>query len=234
MDSSLVLNLSKLRPKETKTSLELNESLNKSLSHSTNVTIITPQIVNCVEFSPYEWTHYLLAFECNSRLSVIKLLFSEQTFDSNFDYELIEEFVIGVKCSSIGFSPETNLEVLQKCVKLAIATYDYDIRLISSHFKSIEPNVNYVSLREHSDFVNDIAFDAMNGLSMASVSDDCSCCLWTINGSSAELSAKLTLTSPGVSVKWHSSEPNKVFNNIYIYFKSIHYFDYNYLSFNSY
>ena len=61
---------------------------------------------------------------------------------------------------------------------------------------------------EHSDFINDIAFEPLTGELLASVSDDCTCCLWSANDGS--LKAKWRLTSAGMSVKWHPIEPTKL------------------------
>ena len=190
---------------ETKVSKEIQHSTHYSC-HS----IVSPEIVNSVSFGFDKSSNHLLVFESNSRVFVIKLLLSDERFDTSFDYELIQDFIIGVKSSAVCLSPETNIDAIDCCLRLAVATFHYDIRVIRSDYRSVEPNVELLYLRQHSDFINDIAFEPFGGQTLASVSDDCSCCLWTISATGAQLESRLTLTSAGVSVKWHKSEPNKV------------------------
>ena len=180
------------------------------LGHYAQHSVVSPDVVNAVSLTSDKSGHHLLVFESNSKVFVIKLFLTNDRFDSSFDSELIHDFIIGVKCSSISLSPETDLNAIKPCLKLAVATHHLDIRILQSDLSCGEPVVDVAYLRHHSDFINDIAFEPIDGQTLASVSDDCSCCLWSITENGAQLAAQLTLTSAGVSVKWHKSDPNKV------------------------
>lgn len=189
---------------------ESKQNKGEQSGHYVRHTVVTPDVVNAVSLTSDKSRNHLLIFESNSKVFVVKLFITEDKFDSNFDYEVIHDFIIGVKCSSICLSPETQLNAINPCLKLAVATHHSDIRILQSDLNSSSPVVDVVYLRQHSDFINDIAFEPINGQTLASVSDDCSCCLWSVSETGARLAAQLTLTSAGVSVKWHNSDPNKV------------------------
>ncbi|XP_054159691.1 nucleoporin Nup37-like [Oppia nitens] len=209
LSSSRLLNTSNMMSNASKLRHEEMTDI-KVPNHWSHHLINSPDVVNCVAFSSDKLSHNLLAFEANSRVFVIKLVITDDKLDTSFDYELIQDFIIGVKCCAIAVSPETKLDPIDTCLKFAVATHQYDIRVITSDIKSSEPIVNLAYLRQHTDFVNDICFEPFNGQTLASVSDDCTCCLWSLVNDEPELTAKLTLTSAGVTVKWHMSEPNKL------------------------
>ena len=62
-------------------------------------------------------------------------------------------------------------------------------------------------LGEHRDYVNDISFHPDKGELIASVSDDHTCCVWSVEGSQV---ACFPLGAPGMAVAWHVEEPAKV------------------------
>ena len=168
-------------------------------------------IVSCVQFSPFEWCQDLLAFECHQRVFVAEISFNDDPdVDQHFVHEFIHIFVVGFKCTTVSFSPKTNFEILKKCVKLAAGTFDNSIVLLSSNLKSPEQSEVH-TLYGHNDFINDLVFEPQTGEVMASVGDDCTCCIWSLANQDNKLLTKLRLTSPGMSVKWHHKDDNKVF-----------------------
>lgn len=64
---------------------------------------------------------------------------------------------------------------------------------------------------EHKDYVNALASHPETGASVASVSDDQTCCIWSVDSNdSADDTISFPLTSPGMAVCWHPKEPSKV------------------------
>lgn len=208
---------------EVKPMMSSSTSSSTSSSMSSSSFIPASHFVSCLQFSPFVSSHDLMAFESNGRLSVVRIIFTESNdFVENIEcnqmnaenvacnqmnYELIQDFVIGMRCSSVAFSPQTDFSTLEKCIKIAVASHDNNIRLITSQVKE-NKDVVWTHFRDHESFINEISFDAQNGDTLASVSDDCSCCLWSC--ADGKLFTRLKLTSPGVSIKWHPNEPNKV------------------------
>lgn len=160
--------------------------------------------VSCVQFAPFEWCKHVLAFEANGRITFAELSLESE---NEFDYKILEEITVGLKCFAIAFSPETNLALLNKSLKFATTGVDKLIRIYSTTVKASE-NVSLTVMKEHESFVNDIVFEPQTGELLASVGDDCKCCLWSVTD--GKLLETLQLTSPGRSVCWHTSEPNKV------------------------
>jgi len=62
---------------------------------------------------------------------------------------------------------------------------------------------------EHKDHVNAVASCPTSGDQVVSVSDDHSCCIWSVNEPLQPL-ACFPLTSPGMAVCWHTKETGKV------------------------
>lgn len=63
---------------------------------------------------------------------------------------------------------------------------------------------------EHKDYVNAVASHPETGGSVASVSDDQTCCIWSVDSDSDDATVSFALTSPGMAVCWHPKEPSKV------------------------
>lgn len=189
----------------------VNYSKNKA-GEIEHLTIPCRSFVSCVQFSPYEWCKDVLVYESNGCLNFLQL----NSDENEFDYKEIDKIVVGIKCSAISFSPETNLMLLNKTLKFAAAGIDKLIRIYASTVKPAE-TASLSILRGHEGFINDLVFDPHNGETLASVADDCVCCLWSVK--EVKLISKLQLTSPGRNVEWHSSEPNKVICTIKLKFK---------------
>lgn len=59
----------------------------------------------------------------------------------------------------------------------------------------------------HTDYINDVTFDPDKGDYVASVSDDHTCRVWSIEGVQK---ACFPLGAPGMAVKWHAEDSHKV------------------------
>ena len=133
-----------------------------------------------------------------------------------FDYQFVHDYITGSKATSIEFSPKTNFSQLQdNFLNFAVAGDDFCILILKQSFienDSSEDNSEQQYISGHTDYINDMAFEPITGDCLASVSDDCTCCIWSLDDNQKNnLEMKILLTSPGINVKWHTSEPNKVF-----------------------
>lgn len=69
-------------------------------------------------------------------------------------------------------------------------------------------DVKRCSERTNQHCINDIAFEPLNGELLASTGDDKVCYIW--HTATGDLYSMFKLTSAGMSVKWHTFEPNKL------------------------
>ena len=173
--------------------------------------------VSFVQFSPFHESSNLIAFESSLDNGRISINYVDISGD-HFKVKHLVNLIIGCRINRVAWSPESNSNSLPILMKLAVCClYNNQIQIIKLNVSEIKSSANEPSIEdmnimvcdsEHSDFVNDIAFEPLSGELLASVSDDCTCCLWSsIDGS---LKAKWRLTSAGMSVKWHPIEPTKL------------------------
>lgn len=73
-------------------------------------------------------------------------------------------------------------------------------------FKSADNQV----VGEHKDYINAVASHPETGDCVASVSDDHTCCIWSVDSDAAADVVSFPLTSPGMAVCFHPQEPSKV------------------------
>ena len=64
------------------------------------------------------------------------------------------------------------------------------------------------SLEGHKGVINDLCTHPSDETLLASVGDDCVCKVWDLQQS--QLRSEFKLRSPGMSVRWHESDPVKV------------------------
>lgn len=172
--------------------------------------------VNLVQFSPFDNSFDILAIACNEHVSIFQVVVDADTGD--FGYEMIHEYINGSKCTAIAFSPRTNFsKPINKSLSLAVAGDDFSIMFLNQIFNDgdenqADKNVEQQCLTGHSDYINDMQFEPNSGNCLATASDDCTCCIWSFDETQQKIKfeMKIILSSPGINVKWHASEHNKV------------------------
>ncbi|RUS90847.1 hypothetical protein EGW08_001354 [Elysia chlorotica] len=181
------------------------------ISRSSDSTCIIPcdGTVQCVEFSPFEWSSQLLAVgTTSSGISVFSCRFQEEDSEvkNNIEYTRLRDFPLKCNPLCIAWSPQTSLHVLPKTMRnLSIyLTYrlDLDLRLDLDHENQIW------ILWGHKGFVNALTFDPTEGTHLASTGDDLTCRVWNVAEAQQEILYQLT--SPGMAVAWHGDEPYKL------------------------
>lgn len=174
--------------------------------------------VNFVVFGTFDNCYDILACSVQERVLIYRILLLDQYNDEElkFDYQLIHDYILGSKCTCITFSPNTDFsQISQGFLSLAIAGEDFGISILNQLFSDKDsPNqhTKQFHIHGHSDFINDLAFEPISGNYLASASDDCTCCVWPLTDDNeiVHMDMKIILSSPGINVKWHKSEPNKV------------------------
>lgn len=110
------------------------------------------------------------------------------------------------RCHAIAFSPETSTVSLPKSVKFCTADADFTIRIYRTDLIDTD-TVQYI--RGHTSYINDIAWEPITGKYLASVSDDHTCRIAS-QKDDFECQMIFRFKSPGVTVRWHSSDPDKL------------------------
>ncbi|XP_041354398.1 nucleoporin Nup37-like [Gigantopelta aegis] len=109
---------------------------------SKKYTIPCPEVVLCVEFSPYEASCQLLAVSTSTRVTVFSCRFEEEDADvDGIEYTQIRDFQTENQTSTIAWNPETSLSVLPKFLSFATAELDvkdHHLRLFTSNLKEDE------------------------------------------------------------------------------------------------
>lgn len=97
-------------------------------------------------------------------------------------------------CCNIAVSPLTSLAVLPKILQFSTAGNDFKIRVYKSDL--VEENTCQI-LSDHSDFINDLAYDCESNF-LASTSDDHTARIWDTNTSTCI--STFNLQSPGIFI----------------------------------
>lgn len=129
-------------------------------------------------------------------------------FHSNFQEDLVVdklyEFPHPNRCTALGLSPDTSLALLPHKAIFATGDTDYKIRVFESDLQ--DNNVCRV-INAHNGYINDLTFDTEN-CHFASASDDNTVKVWCTE--ELKLKCLFNLTSPGMVVSWHRSDPGKL------------------------
>ncbi|XP_065188210.1 nucleoporin Nup37-like [Sycon ciliatum] len=123
---------------------------------------------------------------------------------SSLSYESIINVRHDTAVSAIAWSPCTNTDIPQARLSFCTAGSDHVIRCYQgdAHQQTVQ------SLNGHTSYVNACAYEPLEGTRVATVSDDRSCCLWDV--ATGQCISRLPLSSYGMAVRWHPSDPLKL------------------------
>ncbi|XP_035725577.1 nucleoporin Nup37-like isoform X1 [Vespa mandarinia] len=162
--------------------------------------------IYCVEFSPYEWSQQLICIGLKEEVIIGTIKFQDEDDTvEDIAYNLIRTFHHDTRPNAIAWSPETTLSVVPKILTFCVAGTDFRIRMYNSNLNDV--NI-YEILEGHIDYINSISYEPEGEL-LASTSDDHTCKLWAVKEDQKCIST-FHLTSPGMSVCWHSEESGKL------------------------
>ncbi|XP_042549265.1 nucleoporin Nup37 [Dipodomys spectabilis] len=170
-------------------------------------TVDCEDYVHVVEFNPFESgdSGSLIAYGGNNYVAVGMCTFQEEEADiEGIQYKTLRTFHHGVRVDCIAWSPETRLDSLPPVIRFGTSAADMKIRVFTS---DLQDKNEYKVLEGHSDFINSLVFHPKSGQEIASVSDDHTCRIWSLDGSQT---AHFVLHSPGMSVCWHPEETFKL------------------------
>jgi len=180
--------------------------MEEALTTSPTFKLNFPKQIQCVEWSPYEWSQDLICIGLGDEIIVATVKFQEEdNVIEDISYTQLKMFHHETRIHDIAWSPETSLNVVPKILSFSVAGADFKIRLYNSNLN--DKNLTEV-LEGHKDYVNSVAYDA-DGELLASVSDDLTCKLWAIKENRSCL-LTFVLTSPGMTVRWHTEEAGKL------------------------
>ncbi|XP_005109199.1 nucleoporin Nup37 [Aplysia californica] len=180
----------------------------KEDSQECTYTIPCEDTVQCVEFSPFEWSYQLLAVGTSSGVSVYSCRFQEEDAEvaNGIEFKRLRDFPSkSATPLAIAWSPQTSLQVLPKLMSFAVAADDRTLQIFATDMNSTH---SVKVLSGHSDYVNALTFDPNEGVLLASTGDDMTCRVWSVSDGTQE--SIFQLTSPGMSVCWHADEPFKL------------------------
>uniref|UniRef100_A0A1B6DC57 Nucleoporin Nup37 n=1 Tax=Clastoptera arizonana TaxID=38151 RepID=A0A1B6DC57_9HEMI len=189
----------------------LVDNLHSSIKIDNPVHVIDlPKQVIKVEFSPYEWSHNLIAIAYPDEINIGIIKFQEESeeMEEEIEFEILKSFELssrGSRVHDLAWSPETSLNVIPKCLFLSCATSEFNILVYSTNMTD---ESNKQELIGHRNYINSISYES-TGDYLASVSDDLTCRIWDVKNS-YECSANFPLKSPGMSVRWHSEDNGKL------------------------
>lgn len=162
--------------------------------------------IHCVELSPFEWSQHLICIALGEEIVVGTIKFQdEDEMVDDISYMPIRTFHHDTRVHAMAWSPDTSLSVVPKIMSFSVAGADFKIRLYNSNLNEVN---EYEVLDGHRDYINAISYESEGEL-LASVSDDHTCKLWSVKEDQKYVTS-FYLTSPGMSVCWHSEESGKL------------------------
>ncbi|XP_069760511.1 nucleoporin Nup37 [Narcine bancroftii] len=175
----------------------------EAAARSATHTVPSEEAVIAVEFDPFESCDAgsLIAYGGDNYLVVGSCRFQEEDADiKGMEHKTLQTFHRGVRVGAIAWSPETKIDTLTHLVKLCTADADRKLRLLTS---DLQDNSTWQVIEGHTDYINDLVFEPVEGKQIASVSDDHTCRIWDLDGNQK---TSFLLHSPGMSLCWHPEE----------------------------
>lgn len=125
--------------------------------------------------------------------------------NEEFTWKRLRELDQDRRSHAIAIAPDTSLSLLPKLVKFCTAGDDFVVRIFRSN---LDDSDTVQEVNRHTSYVNDVAWES-TGKYLASVSDDHSC---QIRGQLDDFKSEVVfrLKSPGMIVRWHPENPEKV------------------------
>ncbi|KAK3878314.1 hypothetical protein Pcinc_017042 [Petrolisthes cinctipes] len=158
--------------------------------------------VQCVEFSPYEWSRGLLAVGLSTSVAIYSVkLKQDEGEGSGEECEQVWEWHVSSQPVSLAWSPNSTLRAVPSCLQVAVASVDNTIMQLSS---DLADSNTIQEILSHSDFVNSVSYNGDSGCLVASTGDDLTARVW--DASSNTQIAKFLLTSPGMVVCFHPED----------------------------
>ncbi|KAL0268134.1 UNVERIFIED_CONTAM: hypothetical protein PYX00_010195 [Menopon gallinae] len=161
-----------------------------------------------VSVSPFEWSQNLIALAFRNKIVVGIIKFQEDFDDieQEVEFEPIEEFYNGQRVHALCWSPNASLNKIPKQIEICSANNDFSLRILASDVAT-KRHIRR-EIEGHSDYINDCGYD-LEGDYLASVSDDLTCKLWSVN-QEFHLLNTFQLTSPGMCLSWRHEDPGKL------------------------
>lgn len=171
--------------------------------------------INALEFCPFEGAENLLAVANRNSLTIGSCKFSSEkdssdTYARQISKDLVYENITLIKLrvcdvNCLAWSPVSNVKHLPRSIIIATGT---KTGIINVYTADLKDEAVESSLEGHTDCVNAICFEPIEGQELASVSDDHSCKVWDV--SNGDIIVSFPLQYPGVSVCWHPDQPGKL------------------------
>jgi hypothetical protein len=207
---------SKAEPSQTDVhTLSLMQKTGSAVSTGVLETLVssTPMVV---EASPWEESATLMAYGGENQLTILRRTSSLGSTArgggavESLRFAHVANFSMSGKVKSLAWSPQSSADEEQTRVSIGVACSDHTVQCHIANEHSTQRH----SLLGHTDYINSIAFVPSsphsstfhNNVHLASTSDDHTIHLWNVE--QEEAVQVLALQSPGMSIKFHSQEPN--------------------------